>query len=95
MTSRISCGFHRIGVVLAVPPIIGSVIYAGYEWNWQADDRATLGVDPSAFILPSDQTGPHVANYTPAAVLLAAALALYAAARAIGWILDGFLSPSR
>lgn len=42
------------------------------------------------------EVGPYYrANYTLASLALGIALALYVAARAIGWVLAGFLSPGR
>ena len=46
---------------------------------------------------PGERRAPRVfyqAHYGPAAYLLVLAFGLYAAARAAGWVLDRFLSPS-
>jgi len=37
--SRISTGFHRIGIVLAAPLLLGALGLAGYEWNTERQSR--------------------------------------------------------
>ena len=53
---------------------------------------------PDDWVYPSEiaagHAAPYAANYTLASLALGLALALYAAARAVGWVLAGFLSPS-
>ena len=108
MTSRIHCGFHRAGIVLAVPPAGLGLWLAVTEWRRQANEEAETSrilramsdadLEKLAASMISAATPPperHQADYTTASVLLAVALALYASARAVGWVLAGFLSPSR
>ena len=37
---------------------------------------------------------PHIADYTMATIAFALAVALYAACRAVGWVLAGFIGPT-
>ena len=86
MTSRIHRGFHRIGVVLAVPPLVG-VGWLGTIGLWrQIADRGPWEDYGSA---PT-----YLSSYRLALLLFGLALALYAAARAVGWVLVGFMGPS-
>ena len=100
MTSRISRGFHRIGIVLAVPVLMVAGVSAGYEawrqWNSEsrlpnADDAfwKRWGVDPDAI------HQAQVADYNGTLTYVVLAVALYAVARAIGWAVDGFMGPAR
>ena len=108
MTSRIHRGFHRIGVVLAVPVLLVALGLAGHEaWlQWTTKDpyaafeRVPEPKKPpnvfDQFDPPSNPVSQPVApayraDYTMASVALAFALALYVAARAVGWVLDGFM----
>ena len=109
MTSRIHRGFHRIGVVLAVPVLLVAGWLAGHEtWmQWTAKDPYAEFDDAplpakkapnvfDQFDLPSDTKAPltapyYRADYTIAAFVLALSIALYVAARALGWVLAGFL----
>ena len=98
MTSRIHRGFHRIGVVLAVPVLLVAGWIAGSE-TWQAWSTSGLppekvGASDGSFSF-EEAFGTHHAYYGYALAWAAAALALYASARAVGWIFDGFLTPSR
>jgi hypothetical protein len=74
--SRVTIGSHRLGAVLSVPLLIMAATLAFLEWH--------------------DPTGPTVAggvkhhDWTLALVLLSIGIGLYVAARAIGWIIDGF-----
>ncbi len=103
MTSRIHRGFHRIGVVLAVSVLLTSAFEAAYElwWVWStrrayADLVATTpGGEPAVDAFERMAQAPHVANYSMSLFLLALALVLYAAARAVGWVLAGFLGGDR
>ena len=105
MTSRIHRGFHRLGVMLAVPVVGVGLWLSVSEWRQQADagaaqahalaflsdadlERLAQGI-PISTALPE----MHQANFTVALLVFALALALYAAARAVGWVLDGFMSP--
>lgn len=134
MTSHVARGFHRIGVVLAVPALILALWLGGQEaWEHQtlftpsptirltmADgttrdiqapdvetalheagygpERLTSGEIHAVKLVPVDYDPwapgaepPRAPSYTMALLLLAAAIALYAAARAVGWVLDGFM----
>jgi hypothetical protein len=109
--SRISAGFHRIGLVLALPLILAA---AGLFYNaWKSVQPPPL---PAGFTLdapasPSPKTGvnpfdqfdekpaptlgpvdydPFRPDYTAFCLAAGAALALYLASRAIGWIINGF-----
>ena len=113
MTSRIARGFHRIGVVLAVPLLLLAVGVAGHEaWlQWTTKDPYAAFADappPSTgkknpydnpeMSIPVPPSKPHPyyqADYTSAGLAFALALALYTAARAVGWVLDGFMGPAR
>ena len=86
MTSRVARGFHRIGIVLALPPLL----LAG----WLATQRAWLpwsshpwDADPIVGQSPDDRMW---GAYNNSLLLLGLAIALYAVARALGWIVDGF-----
>ena len=98
MTSRIHRGFHRIGIVLAVPPLLVAGWIAASE-TWQA--WATSGLPPEQWSNADGTTSleesfsTHHAYYGYAIAWAAVALALYAAARAVGWVLDGFLSDAK
>ena len=136
MTSRIHRGFHRIGVVLAVPMFIAALWLGGHEvWDHQtffaapsiirftmADgttrdvqapdvetalrkaghgpEQLTSGEVHAVKLVPVDYDPwapgakpPRTPSYATALLLLALAFTLYAAARAVGWVLDGFMSP--
>ena len=119
MTSRIHCGFHRIGVVLAVPVLLVAGALAGHEaWLQQTTKDPYAGFADATpapkkapnyfdrFDPPSDakpgmfddlipKTPYYRADYTMASLALALALALYAAARAVGWVLAGFIGGDR
>ena len=73
-------GFHRIGIVVALPILLLAAALAGYE-EWL--QRTTQ--DPGQF---------HASFGTPLR-LLGLAVILYVAARAIGRVFDGFASTSR
>ena len=98
MTSRIHRGFHRIGVVLAVPPLMVAGWIAGGE-AWQA--WSTSGLPPEQFqyadgcVSFEEAFGTHHAYFGYALAWGGLALALYAGARAVGWIIAGFLSADR
>jgi hypothetical protein len=86
MTSRIHRGFHRIGIVSALPPLVGAACLAAIGLWRQFTDRG-----------PWEDYGgapTYLPDYRLALLLLALALTLYAAARAVGWVLDGFMGPS-
>ena len=94
MTSRIHRGFHRIGIVLAVPFLILGLAIA-YQQTWIGWDSfgaphaavpSTDGSITYAKAFPSPQP-----FYGYAIAWTALGLALYAAARAVGWILAGFI----
>ena len=86
MTSRIARGFHRIGIVLAVPPVILAIWLAAhetsYEWGPHPWDK-----DP---ILEPVHDGQMLGTFTDEIALLITAALLYAMSCAIGWIVDGF-----
>ena len=94
MTSRIHRGFHRIGVVLAVPMLLVAGWIAGDE-TWQA--WSTSGLPPERFFHADGSVSlevsfaVHHAFYGYALAWAALAVALYAAARGVGWILAGFI----
>ena len=96
MTSRIHRGFHRIGAVLAVPVALVASWIACAE-TWQAWSTSGLpreefaGSDGS--ISFEEAFGTHHAYYGYALAWIFFAVALYVIARAVGWILAGFLSP--
>ncbi len=79
MTSHIARGFHRTGVVVALPILLLAAGLAGRE-EWLP--RTTQ--DP----------GYHASFGTPLR-LLALAVILYVAVRAIGWMFDGFAPSHR
>ncbi len=94
MTARIHRGFHRVGVVLAVPALLVAGWIAGSEM-WQA--WATSGLPTEKFIASDgsltveEAFGTHHAYFGYALAWAGVALALYALARAVGWILAGFI----
>ncbi len=94
MTARIRRGFHRIGVVLALPVLLVAGWIAGDE-TWQA--WATSGLPPEQWsnadgtISFEEAVGTHHAFYGYALAWAVFALALYIAARAVGWVLAGFI----
>ena len=109
-SARIHRGFHRVGVVLALPVLLLAGWLAGHEaWlQWTTNDPyagfadappASKASNPfDRFDLPSDAKPTSVvpyyqADYILALLALALSFAFYAAARAIGWVLAGFLSP--
>lgn len=104
MTSRIARGFHRVGIVVAVVPAAPGLWIGVSEWNRQANATAArllavkeLSDDDLQRIVAGRPTiaslpVPQVADYTTALLLLGLAIALYAGARALGWIVDGFTS---
>ena len=83
--------------MLAVPPILVAAWIGGDE-TWQAWE--TAGLPPEKFIAADggisveEAFGTHHAYFGYALAWAAFAVALYAAARAVGWVLDGFLSSS-
>lgn len=79
MTSRIHRGFHRIGIVSALPPLVGAGCLAALGLWRQVVDRGPW----------EDYEGAP--TYLPDYRL---ALALYAACRAVGWVLAGCMGPS-
>ncbi len=95
--SRVSRGFHRVGIVLAIPPLLlGAYIACSETWSaW-----STSGLPPEQFagddgkITLVESFNTHHADYTYAVMWIVAALVAYIMARGIGWVLDGFLSPS-
>ena len=96
VTSRIHRGFHRIGVVLAAPVLLVAGWLAGHEaWlSYKDEDLLAASVDPDlAAALASMSAPPHIADYTGGAIVAGIALALYVAARGVGWALAGFLRP--
>ena len=78
--SRVARGFHRIGVVVALPILLLAAGLAGHE-EWL--QRTTQ--DPGQF---------HASFGTPLR-LLGLAIILYVAARAIQRVFDGFMSTSK
>ena len=78
---RIKTGFHRIGVVLAVllivPGAVSIAIGAYLGFAGRNDASGALGFDASEAL-------------GFGAALVGAAALLYAAARALGWIIAGF-----
>ena len=127
MTSRIARGFHRIGIVLALPVLLLAAVIAGHEewlqWStrnpWAAFPivgqapvtplgKVQVGQDQwwanAPIVKPATASPglfddlipkPHTANFTVPLLLLGLAVALYAVARALGWVVDGFIAPSR
>ena len=100
MTSRIHRGFHRIGVVLAVPVLLVAGALAGHEaWAERSTREALAAFEKAppqtdAFERMMSTPRPiHVADYAVPFTMMLAALAFYAAARAVGWVLAGFISP--
>ena len=113
--SRIHRGFHRIGIVLAVPALLVGISLAGHEaWlQWTAKDpwAAFPIVEPAPAppptisrpgvltfddLIPKTPAYPaeyakYRADYSTAAFFMVLAVALYAAARGTGWVLDGFM----
>lgn len=81
MRSRLSTGFARLALLLAVPLGMLGVATAAMELKWQNDTASSL--DPAVV---------HHADFTVTAILLLAALAAYGLARGFGWVLDGFLA---
>ena len=98
MTARIHRGLHRVGLVLAVPPLMVAGWIACSE-AWQA--WATSGLPPERFIASDGSVtfeeafGTHHAYYGHALAWAALALVLYAAARAVGRVLAGFFGEDR
>ena len=81
MTARIHRGFHRVGLVLAVPVLLAAV---------------ALGVHEAAYPSGGLAPGPNGTSYYPTdylvPVLVAVlSLVLYAAACAVGWVLAGLI----
>ncbi len=74
MILRVARGFHRIGIVVALPVLLLAAGLAGHE-EWQQTTQ-----DPGQF---------HASFGTPLR-LLGLAIILYAAARVIGRVLHGF-----
>ena len=76
--------------MLSDPPVADEGAPA--EPSAQSDRLETSGVSS-----PAERPAPRVfyrAHYGPAAYLLVLAFVLYAATRAVGWVLDQFLSPA-
>ncbi len=87
MTSRIHRGFHRIGVVLAGLALLmaaGNAIAEVFSWT------ITLGTQEA-----SRPFAHHPPDFSEALVYSALALALYIVARAVGWVLAGFMGSDR
>ncbi len=92
--SRIARGFHRIGIVAALPPLLLGIGIACQE-TWLGWNAPALPNPPRANgNLTYEEFTAHQAYYGYAIAWCCLALALYIAARAIGWVLDGFASPS-
>ena len=93
--SRAAHGFQRTGVVLATPPLLLAIWFAEREaWlQWSSRDALAGAKDIPLFsdLLPA----PRIADFTLALLLFGLAVALYAGARATGWVLDGFMSTSK
>ena len=94
MTSRVHRGFHQVGVVLAVPVMLFSFGLASHEaWlQWTTSrlpDKTLRWQDGSASVVRSFNY--HPADLTLAGIVLALSLAVYATARAVGWVLAGFI----
>ena len=93
MTSR---GFHRIGIAIAAIPFAVGVFLLIAEASWQAKTVGLGASQPQGFQnLYNIPNAPHYADYAEGIGALCLALALYVAARAIGWVFDGFASTSR
>ena len=83
MTSRIHRGFHWIGIVSAVPPLVGAGCLAALGlWRQVADRGPRKDYEGAPTYLPS---------YRLALFLLALAIAFYVAARVVGWVVAGFM----
>ena len=114
MTSRIHRGFHRIGIVLAMPVLIVALGLASHEvWRaseehgpWEnytpagrviapAIDMSKLSDAQLQAIIDTGEKRSVSQNYTFPLTLLGLALALYVVARAVGWVLDGFVGSDR
>ena len=83
MTSRFHRGSHRVGVVLAGLALLmaaGNAIAEVFTWT------ITLGTQGAS--RPFAHQPP---DFSEALVYSALALALYIAARAVGWVLAGFI----
>ena len=91
MASRVSRGFHRIGIVLAIPPVLLAIWLAAhetsYEWVPHPWDK-----DP---IIEPVHDGRIWGSFTSEIALLILAAVLYAVSRVIGWIVDGFTTSKR
>ena len=138
MTSRINRGFHRVGIVLAVPFLCAALVTAikasnnvvqlhgglgevanaipsslkagdqrqcthfDVEGKKSVDltiaeiDTVLSGKPPICQLLSDEDLNIRYGyDYSVAILISVFALAIYVAARAIGWVLDGFMSPSR
>lgn len=85
MTTRIHRRIHRVGVVLAVPVLILAAALGIHET-----------VYPSGHIAPGPNGVPYYpSDYLVPVAVAVLALALYAAARAVGWIIAGFIGSER
>ena len=86
-----------MGIVLAVPVALVAVGLAAYEaWlQWTTSrlpDETLRWQDGSVSVVRSFNY--HPADLTMAGLVLALALAFYAACRAVGWVLAGFMGPA-
>lgn len=90
--NRIHRGFHRVGIVLAVPfLILAAGIALQQTWiGWGATDVPVHPRADGSFSYDEAFPHPH-AFYGYALAWAVFAIALYATARAVGWVLDGFV----
>ena len=91
MASGISRGFHRIGIILAVPPVLLAIWLAAqetsYSWNSHPWDK-----DP---IIEPVHSGRMWGSFTNEIALLIVAALLYAVSLAIGWVFGRSASSNR
>lgn len=102
--SRISTGFHRIGVVLAAPLLCGAVGIAIYEW-WTNPEQLPICKGLFDEFIPNGpkcRPIPGASNdggvpmpierlgYRSAMALAIIGVALYLISKALGWIISGF-----
>jgi hypothetical protein len=86
-SQRVSCGFHRLGLFLAVIPLLAAAAVSAHwvfiRWmtnaNWHDLWAGTTLYQALAITLE------------PAALALPVSLAVYGVVRAIGWVVAGFV----
>lgn len=101
--THVSRGFHRIGVVLALPVLaVAAALTLRAEHEARPPPvcltRVSVGAEPTAWGRPcrapygrgSTSEPRHRVDRVDASTAAGIAVALYMVCRALGWIIDGF-----